>query len=190
MLGDPCAAASPHPSFDGCGDRFRAPGLLRFWRIATGAGSMVRAIASTRGQFGLNLDGNVGKGQSNKLEDVQLVQFGFYCLSKDSGASKTPEQQAIYASVKLGSAFSGTPTDPLCIAIATHQRAKGGTQDGVVSVLPNGFTTYGSGHYRTFAYLLASIYVVTSDTWPRIDKHPACPAALRAVIKDKCAKLL
>jgi hypothetical protein len=57
------------------------------------------------------------------------------------------------------------------------------------SVLPGNSTSYGSGHYRTFAYLLASIYVATSDIWPRIDKHHACPAALKSAVKDRCAKL-
>lgn len=152
---------------------------------------MVKGVASADGRFAFNLDKNVGPGQTNVLEDVQLVQFCFYCLSKDTTATMTPAQRQIYAAVRPGSPFTGLATDPLCVAIRALQQAKGGTQDGIVSALPaNIGTSYGRGkHYRMLSYLLASAYMVASENWPRIDKHPVCPSALRAKVKDGCAKL-
>ena len=153
---------------------------------------MVKGIASADGRFAFNLDGHVGPGQKNVLEDVQLVQFCFYCLSKDSTATMTPAQRQVYAAVRPGNAFSGLASDPLSIAIRTLQGAKGGTQDGIVSALPaNSTTSYDGGrYYRMLSFLLSSAYMITSETWPRMDKHPVCPQALRKKIKDGCAKLL
>lgn len=147
----------------------------------------MRGVASMSGQFAYNLDGKVGRGQSNDPVDVQLVQFGFYCRSMDRGVDDSASQRAIYAAVKPGTHFAGGPNDPLCIAISTLQQSRGGTQDGIVSPLPADLATrYGGKHFRTLAYLLPCIVVVTQDYWPRIDKHPVCPAQLSAAVKKAC----
>lgn len=81
-----------------------------------------------------NIDGKVGLSSPNKEDDVQFVQFGYFCmLSKFPGLS-APEKTA-FGAIVLGSRCTGVENDPLVLAIRAHQASRGGAQDGVVSPL-------------------------------------------------------
>jgi hypothetical protein len=137
------------------------------------------------GKFFLNLSANVGRGQANNPEDVQIVQFGYYCITRDHNALMTPQGRAIFSAVQPGAPFRDVPEDPLSQAIVAHQQYKGGTQDGYISVIPNAQMQYGTGdakNYRMWAYLLGSIHHVNKDTFPRLDRHPNCPPLVRAAM--------
>lgn len=151
--------------------------------------SPVIAKGSKHAIFYLNLDANVGVNSPNRPDDVQLVQFGFYAMAvrnKDLPAS----ERAAYVKVIPGAAYTGAPNDPLTIAIRTHQAARGGTQDGHVSVM-NANLTYIDGHAsRSFqlAPLVNSIRFVTAGDYPRIDRHPMCPSLLKAAVLSACGE--
>jgi hypothetical protein len=133
-------------------------------------------------QFTWNIETNVGPGCPNKIEDVQLVQLGYLCKANNPKIPATPEEKAIYGAVVPGSAYSGSPSDPLTIAIKYHQKLRGGTQDGHVSSIKN--TTNGGYYSGNIAWMLLAltnnIADALGDHWPRLDKHPQCPAALKA----------
>ncbi len=140
------------------------------------------------GEFFFNLDSNVGPGQRNAMDDFQLVQLGFYFRARDPGGKSLSEaERAVYNAVKPTSDYTGQPNHPLTIAIATYQRARGGTQDGIVSVLPaHNPVSYGKNHHRIIALLQASIRLATREYWPRIDKHPVCPYNLKTAVWRIC----
>ena len=128
--------------------------------------------------FFWNIDSNVGLNSPNKLEDVQLVQFGYFALGQNPKTD--PAEKPVYAAVQPGAAYSGGQNDPLTKAILLHQKTRGGTQDGHVSVIK------GSGIYdgkNTFMLIALdnNILDLTRD-YPRIDKHAKCPAALKAAV--------
>jgi len=147
--------------------------------IAKGAGKSI---------YYFNLDANVGTNSPNKPDDVQLVQFGYLAMSV--AADVSPAEKPIYAKVVPGAAYSGGLSDPLTIAIKTHQAARGGTQDGHVSVM-TGNLSYGDGtgsHTFQLTGLVNHIRDFTKGNYPRLDKHPKCPAALKAAVLRICGE--
>lgn len=61
-------------------------------------------------RFFWNLEGNVGPGCPNKLEDVQLVQLGFYCKANNPKYMANAEAKAIYGAVVPGAPYTGVLT--------------------------------------------------------------------------------
>lgn len=147
-------------------------------------------IAKSGGKsvFYFNIDGNVGTNSTNKPEDVQLVQFGYHAMSLAKDIS--PAEKAIYAKVVPGAAYSGGATDPLTVAIKTHQAARGGTQDGHVSVMTgNLMYADGSGaHTFMLTGLINHIRDLTKGNYPRLDKHTKCPALLATAVLRACGE--
>lgn len=143
-------------------------------------------VVTNGSRIAFNLSNAVGPRQPNGQLDVQLVQFGFYCLSRTSREARPILKQAA-AQVRVGLGYTGLPNDPLSIAIREHQAQFGKTRDGIVSPLPPGLSmSYGGGVYRTFAYLLANISDEMGDNWPMLHRHPQCPPQVRSFVKDAC----
>lgn len=132
--------------------------------------------------FFWNIDSHVGPGCPNKADDVQLVQYGYYCMARNpAGASLTPAEKAAYLAVVPGAGYSGAWNDPLTVAIKTHQAHRGGTQDGKVSPVPaNSSGSYGPTTWMIVP-LVNNIKDVNRQVWPNIHKGQNCPNALKTV---------
>jgi len=146
---------------------------------------MVSPVALREGnnqRFSFNLEGNVGPNSPNKIDDVQLVQFGYFAKGKAPDTS--PALKALCAKVVLGAPYTGAPNDPLTLAIKAHQAERGGTQDGHVSVMPPGTSlSYDGKHSYMILALVNNILDITKDDFPRIDKHPSCPQILKQRVR-------
>lgn len=131
----------------------------------------------------MNLDGNVGLNSPNLIDDVQLVQFGFLAMAANT--SFNPADRAVYAGVTPGAAYTGSPTDPLTLAIKRHQANRGGTQDGHVSVMTGNMVYNDASGKHTFQMvaLMNNIRDFTVGLYPRIDRHARCPPALAAKVR-------
>lgn len=138
-------------------------------------------------RFAWNLSANVGVSSPNNADDVQLVQLGYACAQY--GTNFDAATRAIFATVMPGAPYSGQENDPLTRAIRAHQKSRGGTQDGHVSVIANLTTpSYDAAHPYMMMSLNNLILDQLKSDFPRIDKHAKCPALLRAVATKACAK--
>lgn len=133
-------------------------------------------------KFFYNIGGNVGPASPNKLEDVQLVQFGYFAIAQNRLPEVPQELITAASAVVLGAPYMGAATDPLSIAIKVDQKVRGGTQDGHVSVI-RGQGAYDSVHFFQLVRLVNHLRLLVASDWPRIDKHPKCPSALAASVK-------
>jgi len=134
-------------------------------------------------KFFWNVDANVGAASPNNTDDVQLVQFGYFF--KANAAATPPEIRPILAQVKVGIPCTGLEDDPLVKAIRAHQRTRAGTQDGHVSVIKTSNGVYfdaTGGHAFMLISIVNNLFDAMPADFPRIDKHPQCPAALKATI--------
>ncbi len=127
-----------------------------------------------------NLDSNVGPGCPNKIEDVQLVQLGYACKAMNPKVPPSPEERATYGKVVPGAPYFGSPDDPLSVAIKFHQSRRTGTKDGIVSSMKNSTGSYGPDMVWIIGALNNNIADVMGADWPRLEKHPQCPSALKA----------
>jgi hypothetical protein len=138
-------------------------------------------------RFYWNVDANVGANSPNRDEDVHLIQFGYFLMSK--AASQPPNLRAIFALVRPGTSCTGREDDPLVRAIRAHQANRGGTQDGHVSVVPTSAGVYPDatgGHTYMLISIINNMFDAMPQDFPRIDKHASCPGALKGVIAEKC----
>jgi hypothetical protein len=133
-------------------------------------------------RFYFNLSSNVGPASPNRLEDVQLVQFGYFALSQNRAPDNPPELIAAASNVVVGAPYMGAQNDPLTIAIRAHERARGGPQDGHVSVIRGDFQ-YDAAHTFLVIRLVNNIRVLVGIDFPRIDRHPKCPPQLGASVR-------
>ena len=134
--------------------------------------------------FSWNIEANVGLKSPNKKTDVELVQFGYFAFSVDPEAS--PKLKPFAAKVIPGATYAGAPGDPLTVAIIEQQKFRGGTQDGHVSPMHGKTQFYNAGdgpHSFMLTVLINNMRTLMGSDFPRIDKHPRCPAGLRASIK-------
>ncbi|MCL4793138.1 MAG: hypothetical protein KJZ84_01180 [Bryobacteraceae bacterium] len=125
-----------------------------------------------------NIDAHVGTGCPNKPEDVELVQFGYYCMGQSKTAPLSPAMRKACQAVKPGSAYSGAPGDPLTIAIRAHQQARGGTQDGRVSPIQEGTGSYGPTSWMLVP-LNTYLREMNINVWPALHKSQTCPGQLK-----------
>ncbi|WNJ88393.1 hypothetical protein [Bosea sp. 685] len=137
-----------------------------------------------------NLTSNVGAKSPNRPDDVQLVQFGFYCMGLPTAKLSDPSFRLIYAAVVPGAPFSTDEYDKLMLAIRGLQRSRGGVQDGHISALKQGQYTYrdASGKHGYLMETLTNnmfdgLEASSRGMWPRLDKHPKCPPLVAAHIK-------
>lgn len=136
--------------------------------------------------FFWNIDANVGIGSPNRPDDVQLVQLGYHCMSKGSDPRITPQLKVIFAAVVPGAPYGGSLQDPLSIAIRAHERSRGGTQDGHVSVIKSATGSYSASSTYMLTALDVQIRQQIPNDYPRLDKHPMCPPALRSAVVKAC----
>jgi len=133
-------------------------------------------------KFFFNISANVGLASANIVEDVQLVQFGFFALSQQPPGMNEEELVNAAAKVVPGAIYTGAPDDPLTVAIKIHQKITGGPQDGHVSVM-KGNIRYDSDHLFMLVGLNNDIRAMMGSSFPRIDTHPKCPPALAASVR-------
>jgi hypothetical protein len=147
-------------------------------------------LKTSRGsKFFWNIDANVGAASPNKTEDVQLVQLGYSILS--TAVNQSASLKAISAKVQVGATCTGRDDDPLVKAIRAHQAERGGTQDGHVSTIKTQNGVYfdsSGGHTFMLTALINIIFDAQPADFPRIDKLPACPPALKAVVVASCSR--
>jgi hypothetical protein len=146
---------------------------------------LIKKAAGMR--FYWNVDANVGANAPNKAEDVQLVQLGYFLMSK--AASQAANLRAVFSLVKPGASCSGREDDPLVRAIRAHQASRGGTQDGHVSVMPTSSGVYHDatgGHTYMLISIVNNMFDAMPNDFPRIDKHASCPPLLKGVVAEKC----
>ena len=65
----------------------------------------------------------------------------------------------------------------------------GGAKDGRVSVIPSSAGVYsdaGGKHSFLLISIVNNMFDAQPNDFPRIDKHPSCPAALKGVVAEKC----
>ena len=125
----------------------------------------------------------VGPRCKNSDEDVELVQFGYFAAA--SNVQTKPALRPIFADVEPGAKYVGALDDPLTIAIVAHQRDRGGTQDGVISVASTANERYRvGGGFVTFQViaLTNNLFDLAPLDYPRLDKHPSCPPKLKAAV--------
>ena len=133
-------------------------------------------------RFWWNVDAHVGPGCPNKTEDVQLAQLGYASKAIDPRDESPPELKALFAQVVPGAVYTGGANDPLTLAIKAHQKRRGGTQDGKISPIQSSAGMYDGKHIWMIMALNNGILDIIKANWPRLDKHPKCPAALRAAV--------
>ena len=124
------------------------------------------------GQFFFNLDADVGKMSPNRIEDVELVRFGYFCKKSN------PRALLLMSAREKVSVLALQPRGPyrsdLQEAIDAHQENRGGTQDGKVSVgkpqLSHG-ERYDRAHVWIIFTLCYNLAAVLPNIYPRIDLH-------------------
>lgn len=143
---------------------------------------VMKILVDFKKRFWFNLDGNVGVNSPNLRDDVELIQFGYFAMAKNP---KTDAPlRPVYAAVKPGATYSGGANDPLTLAIIAHQQSRGGTQDKHVSVIHSPSLVYsGSRPGFMLVPLVNCIFDLMPNDWPRLDKHPDCPAELKRVVR-------
>lgn len=122
------------------------------------------------GRFLFNVEADVGKASPNRLNDVELVRFGYFCV-KVSSTLRSRTSPRIKAALDV--MRSNGPFAPdLQEVIDAHQNDRGGTRDGKVSVgkpqLTHSFN-YDSEHSWIIFSLCMSMIERLPDTYPRID---------------------
>lgn len=140
---------------------------------------MTAGVFGPNNYFFWNIEANVGPGCANNIEDVHLVQLAYASMAQNPVINAA--ERMVYKNVIPGAPYTGLPSDPLSIAIKTHQKSRGGTQDGHVSPIGK------SGSYGPATFMLIPLNnniraKVTNINWPRIDQHPLCTPVLRAAV--------
>ncbi|MBI3410423.1 MAG: hypothetical protein HY040_18955 [Planctomycetes bacterium] len=133
--------------------------------------------------FSWNIDASVGTKSPNRKVDVELVQFGYFALSRNTKSNPTVKEFA--KDVNPGDPYSGADNDPLTLAILEHQKQRGGTQDGHVSPVTGStgtYSTFDGPHTFQLLVLVNNMRDLLGSDFPRIDKHERCPQALREAV--------
>ena len=93
---------------------------------------MVKGLLAHTGGLFWNLSADVGPGQPNLPDDVELVRFRYFLMKDNPKATGGPF--AVLKPVLQQVTPTGAFDNALAAAIRTHQSLRGGTQDGRVSV--------------------------------------------------------
>ncbi len=148
---------------------------------------MVQAMVAPNQNLFWNLTTDVGPGQPNKADDVEFVRFAYF-LMKDNPKAMTGAfvtLKPILEKVTPTGAFD----DALAEAIRAHQRLRGGTQDGRVSVAKsNNFNRglYDNQHSWMVFPLNNSMIDMAPEIYPRIDLHPRSGPAVTQTVRRLC----
>lgn len=148
---------------------------------------MVHIVALGRNSapsFLYNLDGHVGTGRQNSMDDVEFVRLGYYSMSRNPHAGNlSSDLKTAIGQMKPSGAF-GPDLDAV---IRAHERSRGGAQDGVVSPTPPNTPwkgRYDANHQWIVEVLLANLHDVAGGAYPRIDMLTGCGGTLRARIQQ------
>ena len=143
---------------------------------------MAKAIL-IRDRFYWNVERHVGVGGANKVDDVQLVQMGYFCMAALKSSEVPADMLAAAAKIQPGESYGGGPGENLSVAIRLHQKLRGGAQDGVISPATNTQGTYAPHLFWMIISLDHNIADIVKENWPHLDQHPKCPAALAEAVK-------
>jgi hypothetical protein len=121
----------------------------------------------------------------NKLDDVELVRFGYNCMRLNTRFPTT--DPGLLSALKAMRRTGGFDQD-LADVIVAHQRSRGGTQDGIVSVARISATSknrerYDGAHSWIIVALDNNMVDVAADVYPRIDKHPDSGFGVSSAVK-------
>lgn len=109
-----------------------------------------------------NVTSNVGPQQPNKLDDVELVRLGYYCMLKNpAGGFKDPNLIARVKQMKT----SGPYDQNLGEIITLHETERGGAKDAIVSHGKE-MATYDGKHTWIIYALSNNILDVYKPVWP------------------------
>ncbi len=142
---------------------------------------MVCIYSTSGGRVFLNINNHVGFGRPNRLDDVELVRFGYFATRASSHPSGAEVRQALAG--PLAAVSPAGPFGPdLDAMIRAHQKFRGGTQDGCVSPIHGSTADYGPitfmlvGLNNNMCDLMPGIY-------PRIDQSPQSGAAVSQAVR-------
>ena len=141
-------------------------------------------IEIVEGRCVFNVDVEVGKGRPNRIDDVELVRYGYTCLKSDTRfqVNITPRLRA--ALQKLNP--RGAHANDLQEVIEAHQEARGGQIDGIVSV-GKSQSMHTILYDRKHAWIIYSLSGFIRDNdpdlYPRIDLDESCGSELRKKVK-------
>ena len=147
-------------------------------------GKMVDSIVFA-GRFFFNVTAAVGTGQPNRLDDVELVRFGYKMQRKDPRLVSRP---GTAARQQLADKMNGTgPFAPdLQAVITAHEIERGGAQDGRVTPAQhyaNIDGTYDHQHIWIIMALNNAMRFVAKDIYPRIDLHIESGSEVSRVVR-------
>lgn len=120
--------------------------------------------------FYWNISKDVGRGKPNLIDDVELVRYGYHCMRQDHVYMQRFGSEFRTAVMAMDS--RGPYGADLQNVIDAHQRHRGGTQDGCVSVMKiNTLQTvkYDGQHSWILWSLHLSMVVALRNLYPRID---------------------
>ena len=119
-----------------------------------------------------NLDADVGKLSPNRIDDVELVRFG-YIGKKNSPnvvGRLTPRETAALQALRPRGGYDSDIQE----VINAHQESRGGTQDGKVSVGKSQLA-HGPRYDNKHAWIIYNLCHNMADAfpyiYPRIDLH-------------------
>ena len=119
--------------------------------------------------FFWNLTTPVGRGAPNKLDDVELVRFGYVCLRENAQAGTSPGLKAALGRMNATGAFG----PDLQLVIDEHQKVRGGTVDGKISVARPALLNSGTyDHQHLWIIILLNAHMgkmMKEFPYPRID---------------------
>lgn len=132
--------------------------------------------------FRWNLTNNVGRKQPNQHDDVELVRFGYFCAFH-SPLNATLRIR-LFAELRV-MRTSGPYGDDLQNVIDAHQKLRGGTQDGTVSVAKPTVVNrerYDGEHIWIMDILDTNLRDMVAE-YPRLDQHARCGPVIGASVK-------
>ncbi|WP_294532491.1 hypothetical protein [uncultured Rhodoblastus sp.] len=147
---------------------------------------MVIAVVEQQGNFfRWNLSANVGPRQPNKPDDVELVRFGYFCMKQNVRIPPKPELRPFLEKVRPIGPFDQDLAD----MIAAHERTRGGSQDGIISVAKISFSSNNGEHYDgvhpwIIVVLNNNMLTVVGDIYPRIDMHKQAGPEISKTVKN------
>ena len=133
-----------------------------------------------------NVSAEVGRGKTNRADDVELARLGYFYANRNPAPSRHPAFRTALAAVKPTGGFA----DDLDACIRAHEAARGGPQDGYISVMK-----HASGQFQKFTFDHKHQWIVVhlnaelinhTKVFPRIDLIPECGLSLKATVAKIC----
>lgn len=134
------------------------------------------APALAENMFFWNVSYAVGRGKPNRLDDVELVRYGFNCMRNTHGADLGPEGLAYFPRLKIFGPFG----DDLHEVIVFYQKMSGHPQDGCVRPTPQ-YAPRLAGLVPTIVGLNMFMRRHEGEIYPRIERSNATGAEVSRV---------